>query len=174
MFVRFTSGSMHCPASSMKIWVNHPLVIPIPCGVDADPQVDTMTRNCSKASRLATENWSRSSLKTMSFKAGGRCLGFRDGAFSLKRRVGPSSSSLSAITSAAPLEGAHARMRASGFWARTWRIASTMVTVFPVPGLRSKSQVRHREVSGKAKNTYGPKTTKGIEPGASFRIEVTA
>jgi hypothetical protein len=48
----------------------------------------------------------------------------------------------SAMRSAAELLGAHARMRVLGFLgSRSWRMASTTVTVFPVPGLMGAKQI---------------------------------
>lgn len=45
--------------------------------------------------------------------------------------------SFSAMRSAAELLGAQAKILVSGFWRSSCRIPSTMVTVFPVPGLEN-------------------------------------
>lgn len=84
------------------------------------------------------------------------------------------------MMSAALLLGAHARIFASGWLVRTWRIASTRTTVLPVPGLAGnrgpdgRKTVRKWTQPERLLWTYGPNTTKGTAPGPSSAIAVTA
>ena len=66
----------------------------------------------------------------------------RDGAYILNISAGERAvDNRSAMRSAAELLGAHARIRVSGL-VQSWRMASTMVTVFPVPGLGAGERMR--------------------------------
>ena len=76
------------------------------------------------------------------------------------------------MISAAALLGALAKMMVLGFCS-SWRMASMIVTVLPVPGLEyfDIRNIGSREFK---KCTYGPKTIKGGDPGGSLTIEDTA
>ena len=60
----------------------------------------------------------------------------RDGAIDLNIIFLSREDKRSVMTSAAALLGAQARILVFGSLSKIWRIASTIVTVFPVPGLK--------------------------------------
>ena len=76
------------------------------------------------------------------------------------------------MRSAAEFEGAHASIRILSFFLVSCVMASTMVIVFPVPGLSIGREFWIISTTGNI--TYGPKTTKGNEPGGATTIDVTA
>jgi len=76
------------------------------------------------------------------------------------------------MISAAALLGALAKMMTLGFRSN-WRMASMIVTVLPVPGLKYFN-VRNLWFRESNKCTYGPKTMKGGDPGGSLTIDDTA
>jgi hypothetical protein len=79
-----------------------------------------------------------------------------------------------AMRSAAELLGAHARMRAVRLRCSSWRIASTTVTVLPVPGLRKATLTLQLTLERKSMKTYGPKITNGTELGSMPTMSETA
>ena len=84
----------------------------------------------------------------------------------------PRGESLCAMRSAAELLGAHARIRAFGSRSRSWLIASTIVTVLPVPGLHV--MLSDQRKGTKRSVTYGPNTTNGALPAGRLIMLATA
>lgn len=138
-----TSASVACPASSTKICVKCPGFIPIPYGTDAEPHVLTITRYFSSSSlgghSKAPCSLIRVNLRTSSGK--NFAVDEREGAISLCKSLSLSNERRSVMRSAAALLGAHASILDAGSWSNIWRIASTIVNVFPVPGLYRKKKV---------------------------------
>lgn len=135
-----TSGSMHCPASSTNMWLKCPRFTPRPCGTPPDIHVDTMTLKPLSRSSDGIAKTPFPLINEKSLRLSGSLLHSLEAAFNLKSSVGPKTSSLWAIKSAAELLGAHARILTSGLLARSCLIASTTVIVLPVPGLRRSGE----------------------------------
>jgi len=133
------SGSVACPASSMKMRQKWPLGIPIPERIAAETQVVTITLKLFNFAIAGTEKWPFGNANVNGLTASGIWSLNRDGATTRSSSSDfRSAASLSVIRSAAELLGAHARILALGRLCTSCRILSTIVIVFPVPGLRSK------------------------------------
>ena len=139
-------------------------------GMQADMHVETTTRNFISSALVGIQNVPWLFLQLNRSKSFGSVDCARLGAFIRKSCEGPRTSRRSAIRSVAELLGAQARMRALGSLSKIWRIASIMVTVFPVPGLQEISNLH----SEKESMAYGPNTTNGGLPGSKLRMAVTA
>jgi hypothetical protein len=149
---RITSGSNPWPASSMKIWVKCPRLMPRCAATPPERHVDTTTRYLRRSSTAGRTNVKLSFTAEKGTRSFPRSIYLRERALSLKSCSFPSDSRFRAIRSAAELLGAQARMRASGSRRSSWFIASTIVTVLPVPGLKSG-----QFGFGKVRNNLRPK-----------------
>jgi len=136
-------------------------------------RVETITRNVRSVSTGGTLNMFLSFCEENFLSERGSSSTFREGALSLNKSILERTLRRSAIRSAAELLGAQTKIFADGWVEWICRIASTIVTVFPVPGLIMELltyTVRsHRGLRAKD-NKWRTSWRKLLDSGHSFQL----